>query len=841
MNKSLLLVLFAGFSVHTAFAQKGAAFDASHLKVTWELSEINYKKSGEMLSVLTLTNTGTESLPAKGWTIYFNGPMPKNADHDTTVAKVGMVNGDFVRLSPGRSFTGLAPNAAVQVKLLTRELKDITDFPKGFYIAFDREPSKGLKLPLETKSAIDYTDKNRTGAGKIYSKNAIIKDIPEAQLSPVFPTPVSYTRTAGSFTLSSLLKIKADPAFAKEAAYLADELKKVTGVKPAAAAAEGKNVIVLQKRDMVSDEAYELTVNGDQILISARAAAGAFYGIQSLKVLLPADSWDGKHPVIKLSGVSIKDNPRFGYRAFMMDIARNFQQQSEVLKLIDLLSLYKINILHMHLTDDEGWRIEIPGLPELTGTGSKRGHTVDEKDRLFPAYGSGPDESNTSGTGFLTRAQYIEILKYATTRHIKVIPEFESPGHARAAIKSMDVRYDRLLLAGKKAEAEEYLLRDLNDKSVYRSVQDWDDNVINPAVPSVYRFLEKVTDETIKMYKEAGAPLETIHFGGDEVPPGVWEKSPAVLALLKEDKSIDGVDEIWHYYYAKVNALLKKRGLYLTGWEEIGLKKAVIDGKKRMVIDPRSAKENFHTDVWNNLTGNEDLAYKLANEGYKVILTNVTNMYLDLAYNESHEEPGQYWGGYVDVDKPFDFIPLNYYKNQTEDTRGMPLPPGHFDGKEALTEFGKSNIIGIQAPLWSEIITSPEKFEYLLLPKLFGLAERSWAADPAWATEQDKAKSQQLYAQSWSEFTNTIGKRELLRMNRYAGGFAYRIPTAGLIAEGNLVKANVQLPGFVIRYTTDGSEPTVNSKVYTEGVANNGSLSFRVFNSAGRAGLTVKF
>lgn len=841
MKKDLILALLLSFPVSIVFAQQSPVSATSHLKVTWEFSEVNYKKSGEMLSVMTLTNTGTESLPAKGWTIYFNGPMPKNADHDTTVAKVGMVNGDFVKFSPGKSFTGLAPNAAIHVKLLTRELKDITDFPKGFYIVFDKEAAKGIPLQLETKTAIDYTDKNRAGAGKIYSKNAIIKDIPETQLSPVFPTPLSYTRTAGSFTVNSLLKIKTDAAFAKEAAYLSDELSKVTGFKPGITAASGKNMILLQKKEMISDEAYELTINGDQIVISADAPAGIFYGIQSLKILLPADAWVRKHPVIKLAGVMIKDNPRFGYRAFMMDIARNFQPQSEVLKLIDLLSLYKINILHFHITDDEAWRIEIPGLPELTTVGSKRGQTIDEKNRLYPSYGSGPGESNASGTGFLTRAQYIEILKYATTRHIKVIPEFESPGHARAAIKSMDARYDRLLLAGKKAEAEEFLLRDLNDKSIYRSVQDWDDNVINPAVPSVYRFIEKVTDETIKMYKEAGAPLETIHFGGDEVPPGVWEKSPAILSLLQQDKTIDGVDEIWHYYYAKINELLKKRGLYLTGWEEIGLKKAVVDGKKRMVVDARSSKQNYHTEVWNNLTGNEDLAYKLANQGYKVILTNVTNMYLDLAYNDSHEEPGQYWGGYVDVDKPFDFIPLNYYKNQTEDTKGMLLPAGHFDGKESLTEFGKSNIIGLQAPLWSEIITSPERFEYLLLPKLFGLAERSWAADPAWATEEDKVKSQQLYGQSWSEFTNTIGKKELLRMNHYAGGFAYRIPTAGLIAEGNLVKANVQLPGFVIRYTIDGSEPTVNSKIYTEGLTNNGNLSFRVFNSAGRAGRTVKY
>ncbi|RZL99277.1 MAG: beta-N-acetylhexosaminidase, partial [Pedobacter sp.] len=244
------------------------------------------------------------------------------------------------------------------------------------------------------------------------------------------------------------------------------------------------------------------------------------------------------------------------------------------------------------------------------------------------------------------------------------------------------------------------------------------------------------------------------------------------------------------------------------------------------VLDPRFAGENFHANVWNNLSPNEDLAYKLANAGYKVILTNVTNMYIDLSYNKNFEEPGQYWGGYVDIDKLFRFNP---YKLEQP------------DNKEALTEKGKLNIIGLQAPLWSEIITTESQLEYLLLPKLLGLAERSWSPSPDWVTHTDAKKAASSYQYAWSEFINVVAKKELPRLDYYAGGFRYRIPTPGLTIEDGKVLANVQLPGFEIRYTTDGTEPVKSSKLYVEPILEVKNLSFKVFNSSGRGGKTIKY
>ncbi|MGY4383443.1 hexosaminidase [Pedobacter sp. UYP24] len=819
MKLYFLLILL--FVFHFSYAQKKPLFDSKGLKITWETVENNYKGTGETYSKLTLTNFGKEVFPAKGWVIYFNAANPKSLTEENPALKIEQINGDFFKATPGKSFKGLAPGKSEMVQLLSRDLIKRTDLPRGFYIVFDSKPADPRALIYEAVTAIDYKEQQKALSEQTFADNAIIEDIPINLLPSIFPTPLSTKKTKDIFSFSKLTKIITDPIFNKEAAYLSDEIEKIFDFRPIMGTTEKQNVIILQKLSLSSKQAYKLQITSNEIIIGASGNEGIFYGIQSLKNLIPPAAWSVKQESVNIPGLMVSDAPRFSHRAFMMDLARNFQSKAEILKVIDMISLYKLNVLHLHLNDDEGWRIEIPGLPELTDVGAKRGHTLTEKDNLIPSYGSGPIANANSGSGYLSRVDYIEILKYAAVRHVAVIPEFETPGHARAAIKSMDARYEKLLKAGDEIGAKKYLLRDLEDQSEYRSVQGWNDNVINPALPSVYSFIEKIADETLSMYKEADAPLATIHFGGDEVPTGVWEKSPAVLALLKADTSIKSVDEIWHYYFKRLNGVLKSRNLYLSGWEEIGLKKAVVNGQKQMVLDARFANENFHADVWNNLPPNEDLAYKLANAGYKVVLTNVTNMYVDLAYNKAFDEPGQYWGGYVDMNKLFGFIP--------------------FGTKGALTEQGKLNIVGLQAPLWSEIISTESQLEYLMLPKLFGLAERSWAPNPEWATEKDAKRATSSYNYAWSEFVNVLAKKELPRLDYYSGGFSYRIPSPGLVLADGKVSANSQLPGFEIRYTTDGSVPTKNSKLYTEPITDLKNLAFRTFNKSGRGSKTVKF
>jgi hexosaminidase len=851
-RKSIFVILIICFCISIVNAQ---SFDAKKLAVQWEVIENSHKGKPQFLSALTFTNKGKTTLPAQGWKVYFNFVRAIDTN-SVTGGHITFINGDLFALSPLSSFTGLKPGETLLVEFVSGDWAvNFTDAPSGFYMVWDNAPEKGISMPeLSIKASTEPRQYLRFPEDKIglitphiiYEQNKTIKDIPAEQLVKILPTPTSYQETRAIFDLTTEVGIIADESFKTEADYLATELTTLLGKKPIVSTVSSllrsKKNIYLTKTNVENIEGYILNVKPDNVTIQASSSAGIFYGIQSLKLLMPPSVWSGLQSSISIPTVEVTDAPRFEYRSFFLDVARNFQSKKQILRLLDLMSLYKLNVLHFHLNDDEGWRIEIPALPELTEIGSKRGHNLDGKKSLPPSHGSGPDVNNAAGTGYYSKAEYIEILKYASARHIQVIPEIESPGHARAAIKSMDVRYDRLMAANKKDEAEKYLLRDLEDKSVYRSVQSWNDNIMNVAMPSTYRFLETVVDDLMSIYKEAGAPLQSIHFGGDEVPAGVWEKSPACQALMDSSKTVNSTDDLWYYYFGKVNEMVKRKGLIMYGWEEIGMRKTKLDGKNVNIPNPDFVNDKFRVDVWNNVLGwgAEDLAYQLANSGYKVVLSCVSHIYFDMAYYKSFDEPGYYWGAFVDVDKPFYFIPYDYFKNSKEDKFGNPLDKSIFIGKQRLTDYGKSNIIGIQGLLWSETITTPERMEYMILPKMLGLAERAWAKDPQWAIERDEARAEQLYQQEWSAFVNVLGKRELQRLDNYAGGFNYRIPTPGAIVENGKVVVNMQLPGLTIRYTTDGKEPTAKSNIYTGPITGKGKIKLKAFNTKGRSSRLIE-
>jgi hexosaminidase len=505
--------------------------------------------------------------------------------------------------------------------------------------------------------------------------------------------------------------------------------------------------------------------------------------------------------------------------------------------------MYKLNKMHFHFSEDDAWRVEIPALPELTTVGVVRGHTLDSKEHMPSAYASGGDVNNIQSS-FYTRNDYIEILRFAKERHIELIPEIETPGHARAAIKAMEARYERLMKEGKPDAAKQYLLSDADDKSVYLSAQNFRDNVMCVALPSVYNFIETTVDAFISMHNEAGMPLKTIHIGGDEVPQGVWEQSPIAQNLLKTlpKEKYKQTSDLWIYYWSKVHEILKSRNLYVSGWEEIGMRESKVDGNKVMMVNPEFANNNFHTYVWNTVIGwgAEDLPYRLANGGYKVILCAVSNLYFDLAYQKDFNEVGYYWGGFVDIDKSFYFIPYDYLKNTSVDRFGSPVDSKVLQGKDKLTDYGKTNIIGIQGQLWSENIHNANDLEYLAFPKILGLIERNWSEDPEWARTKDVETGKKLYENAWSVFTNTVGKRELYKLNYYQGGVNFRIPTVGAKVINGMVEANIQLPGLAIRYTSDGSEPTINSTIYTNPITQKGTIKLRAFDSKGRGGRTVQ-
>jgi hexosaminidase len=822
MHNRLLLplpALLLAFAAGTVAAQTTPA-----IQLRWELTRDSVASDfAASRAAFTLTNRGARPLPATGWAIYFS------ALHS---AQPGSVGGGFViedvmadlhRLVPAAGFAGLARGASVRIPYLTDLLINRSFVPKGPYIVFDT--AKDVGVPLTDYVAAPFARAVATPENQFVLDSAT-RLIPASELPPLFPTPVSLTLGSGSLGLVTMPTIDAADSLKNEAAFAAAYLRPYFATTPRRMDSLVVRLALGPVEGQTSPEAYSLVVDPTQgVRIVGVSPAGVFYGLQSLRNLLPAPT---PRAGLTLPAIRVVDAPRFGYRGFMLDVARNFHPKAAVLRTIDLLARYKLNVLHMHLTDDEGWRVEIAGLPELTTVGARRGHTLDSNRFLQPAFGSGPQVDRPWGSGFYSHADYVEIVRYAAARHIEVIPEIEMPGHARAAIKSMKGN-------------EQYRLDEPEDRSVYMSVQGYPDNVMNPALESTYRFIERVVGDLVAMHREAGAPLRHIHMGGDEVPGGVWQGSPAVQAYMKAH-DLTSVDDLWFAFYGRIEQILKAQNVSLGGWEEIAVRKTRREGHGMNIPNPDFAARGWRAYVWNNVPGwgAEDLAYRLANGGYDVVLSPVTNLYFDLAWSPNPAETGLDWGGYVDLRKPFDFIPLDYYRNTRLDRRGNPLDPGVFAGKDRLTEYGRAHVVGIQGNLWSETVGGEGLADYMLVPKLFGLAERAWAPDPDWVTERDGAKSDSLYRAAWSRFVNVIGQRELPRLDREVPGLNYRIPTPGLKVEGGTVRSSLEIPGFTLRYTTDGSEPTTRSAEVRGPIPVRGTVRVAAFNAAGRKGQTAR-
>jgi hexosaminidase len=802
------------------------------VQLRWELEKDVFRgDSSGSRAAFTLTNRGTKPLAASGWAIYFSalhGAQPGSIEGGFTIADV---TGDLHRLAPGTGFAGLAPGASIRIPYVTWGfLLNQSFVPKGPYIVFDSS-GRGqpigdfLAVPFERPPQGDGQDPRVVSPQSQFGIDSTIRDIPANELPPIFPTPLQVTPGTGTLRLTASPLVSGSAGLENEAGFAADYLRPY--FKAGRKGAGALRLIVGPVAGQSSPEAYELVIDSTGIRITGIASAGVFYGLQSLRSLLPAPSPRGE---LVLPAIRVVDAPRFGYRGFMLDVARNFQPKPAVLRTIDLLARYKLNVFHMHLTDDEAWRVEIPSIPELTAFGARRGHTLDFSHFMPPAYGSGPDTGRAFGSGFFSRADYIEILRYAAARHIEVIPEIEMPGHARAAVKAMEAR-------ARATGDGRYVLSDAADTSKYTTPQEYHDNIMNPALESTYGFIATVVGDLVAMHKDAGAPLRHIHMGGDEVPAGVWKGSPAVQTYL-QTHGLASVDDLWFVFYGRIAQILQTHGLAPSGWEEIAVRRTLRDSQQVNIPNPDFAGRGWRAYVWNNVPGwgGEDLAYRLANGGYDVVLCPVTNLYFDLAWNQNPEETGLDWGGYVDVRKPFQFIPYDYYRNTRVDRQGHPLDSTVFIGKDRLTDYGKSHVLGIQGDLWSETLSSDGRLDYMMVPKLFGLAERAWAPDPDWARERDAARAAVLVADAWSRFVNVVGRRELPRLDREVAGINYRIPTPGLAADGSAVRANIELPGFTLRYTTDGSEPTARSAVVSGPIPLKGTIRVAAFTTTGRKG-----
>jgi hexosaminidase len=745
---------------------------------------------------MTVVNNSASEL-AGGWQIWYNGPISRlERPLDSPVQVVS--NGSLTRITTTEHYRGLLYGETMDIQLSnsTRFVKNM-NAPEGAFLMLPGDEIYPLTVEFDP---IPTPDNGR----EIYERN---RDAGRhsADESDLLPMPKSITHTRGAISVSRRVALEYPGLLASEAGFLTEKLTREFGAEVVLASHQGprngETLIRLVNNPYLFDQArpegYKLEIATGHITITAQKAPGMFYGIQSLLNIMK-----NRRLPSSFSCVEIVDWPDMGFRGQHIDIARNYTSYENMLHLIDIFASYKLNVLHWHFSDDEGWRLEIPGLPELTEIGARRGYTLSETDMLVPAYNGGADPTQGTGSGYVTRAQFIEMLRYAARRHIRVIPEIESPGHARAARVAMNARYLKYI-ASDPMRATEYLLDDFNDRSVYNSAQDYGDNVMNVAMPSTYRFMEEVIDQIADMYREAGVELETIHIGGDEVPHGAWAGSPVATRFMAVT-GIANTTELGEYFIMRVNEILKDRGIKMAGWQEL------IEGRSEELR--AAVRDNLaYVNCWSTNGKQAETPYRLANAGFPVVLSNVGNFYMDLAYSDHPDERGLGWGGYVDDQRAFSMQPYNIYASKRRDDAGAPVDNTRAgEGMVELTAEGARSIIGLQGQLWGETIRNFDGTTYLLFPKMLGMAQRAWNATPQWVGQNGGLES---FLADYSHFNAIATRREMPWWA--ARGLDFRLPPPGIRIDNGMLWANSTIPGAEIRYTTDGSVPTASSTLWT--------------------------
>jgi hexosaminidase len=781
-----------------------------------------------------------QSLPAMGWALYFSciGEVEDGSAEPPFI--VEPVVGTLYRIRPTSAFAGLAAGESVSVRLRHPGVMQLTDrAPQGPYFVFDADADRGVAPAGYRVDVAERFEQLVAGTGSqqpgptaqaLFHSYERVQAMPHQPLPPIFPMPLQYQRQAGVVAWRSMPRTDAPPALRDQAASAQRMLAPFVAAGSGDAGGAVLRLRLGPVKGQPSPEAYALSiVAGRGVTVTGASAAGVSRGLASLRSLLPAQPQPQRG--LELPAMRVVDAPRFAYRGLMLDVARHFHGKDTLLRVIEMMAALKLNVLHLHLTDDEGWRVAISGLPELTEFGAHRGHSADPWRHLPPAHGSGPDAQRSTGSGHYSADDYIEILRAADRHGIELIPELEMPGHARAAVKAMALRWRRLS-AGGDPQASRFLLSDPEDRSAYRSAQGYGDNVMNPALPSTYAFVEHVVDELAALHRRAGVPLRQLHVGADELPSGAWSQSPAVQAMIRE-RRLAGLPGLWTHFYDQVITMLQRRGIRAAGWEELGSQRAHADGTGRWVPNPHFIGRDVTLTVWNNLDDADDLAYRLANAGYRVVLSPVTALYFDMAHSASPGEPGVNWATTTALDAVFNYRPLNALQPLGE-------PPAARAGKQPLSLTGRRHIAGLQANLFSEVMPTRERMERLLLPRLFAMAERAWAAQPAWETHKDPGHAAELNRKDRSRFMHQLGTQLLPAWQRDWPDVQWHIPAPGLLREGGVVRVNRAWPGLTVRYTLDGNEPTAHSPVADNEISNAAAVRAAAFDSRGQRSLTSR-
>ena len=484
------------------------------------------------------------------------------------------------------------------------------------------------------------------------------------------------------------------------------------------------------------------------------------------------------------------------------------------------MARYKLNKLHLHLTDDEGWRLEIPGLQELTTFGSLRCH--DARMCLAPQIGSGA-KPDTSGSGSLSVEDYRDILRHARILHIEIIPEFDMPGHSHAAIKAMEYRFQKYNASNNETvrkDASKFLLAEPDDPSKYFSVQMFRDNAVNPCLNSTYNFIEHVLSALVDLHKDI-SPLKLFHMGGDEVSHGAWINSTACKNFIAQNKDINSLKK---YFATRISEIVLKYNISFAAWEDGLIEENVLFNKTEL------SRSRVYSYAWDNVWewGAFDRAYRFANAGYKTVLGHATHLYFDMPHEPDPEERGYYWATrYTNTKKTFGYMPDSVYDNAKEDLFGKPLRKEKLCKEQTSCPplLKKSNIVGIQGHLWSETVRDEEQLFYMCFPRVLALAERAWHKAEF---ERDEKSREQKFKMEWKAFANLLGYQELRKLDEM--GVSYRVPLPGAKIESGKLVASSAFPGLKIEYRTSGEW-----KEYTSPVEKlSGNVKLRTLSADGK-------
>ena len=795
MKKTKLIAFF--MCVMTAFAMTAQ----SPIAVDWHMGQ-NNTTANNYSSRFVIKNISKHPLAAD-WQFFFNQFSRSVILPAGSPVNVEEVSNGYYRIQPNANYKPIAAGDSLVVEMLTGgELLNRNYMPEGGHLVLNGDMARPIVVNIN-RAALDKPGQWRDhkiypDGNYMFDYNAAINSFGDGYTGndyDIFPTPKQVDIEDGFSPIGSIVTIKTGKWFQWGGYRRAKQLLTSELQKRGVYVSSGQKTVIkllLDKKMSTNREYYTLRVHDGTITILGASQAGLINGV---KTLIAALDHSKGH---RLQNSFVIDWPDFGYRGFMLDIARNYvTKNADLYRLVDLLSYYKINYLQFHFTDDEGWRLEIPGFPELTQVASRRGCTLDEKGFMAQSIsGNGnPDDQSQCANGYLTRAEFIDFLKYAWARGVRVIPEIETPGHARAAIVAMKNR------AMSNPTAEQFRLWDEKNTSVYTSAQGFHDNVLNVASDDVYRFIDRVVEELQKMYKAAGLKLEVVHLGGDEVPANAWSQSPDVQALMQRE-GLKSQHEVSEYYVKRISELLAARKIRIEGWQEVAL-----DHKPEFnaIMTPRVAGVN----AWSTVGSRNVVPYQLANDGYPVILSNVTNFYMDMGYSWHQNEQGLHWGGKVDEFDSWSALPANIYASARTAVDGTPINiTTAADGKVKLEK--PENVIGVQAQLWSETIRSFDEVQYLLLPKMMGVSERAWNAIPDWSKNLADTEA---YNEARHQYNLKIGTRELPLLN--SQGFNFRVGPPGIKLIDGMLHINTQYPDEMVTYTLDGGEPAIDSPRWT--------------------------